>query len=168
MKKSRIQNQFLEELSRTPIVQVACERLGISRQTYYRWRIEDSWFAIRADDSLEMGVDFVNDHAESNILNGIKRGDLNTSKWWLSARHKAYKRPFPKIVIQKSLSEKEDEELKIQKAHKKIQGWMKEWESRGIPNGKRKYTEEEREEMRLIRERLAAEKKQKEQDDEIT
>ena len=138
MKKSRIKNKFLEELSRTPIVQVACERVGISRQTYYRWRLEDQWFAVQANDSLEMGVEFVNDHAESNILNGIKQGEMNATKYWLSARHKAYKRPFPKIIIQRSLSDKEAEELHIQEAHEKVKQWLEEWEAKGIPNGTRK------------------------------
>ena len=31
---------ILEQLQKAPIVQIACEKTGISRATYYRWRKE--------------------------------------------------------------------------------------------------------------------------------
>jgi hypothetical protein len=94
MKKLRLKNKFLEELERTPIVQFACDRVGISRNTYYRWMKEDTAFYFEATEALNTGIDFVNDDAESNLLNSIRRGDLSSTKYWLSSQHKRYRRPF--------------------------------------------------------------------------
>ena len=154
MKDAKIRKKFLEELSRAPIVQHACERIGISRQTYYRWKEEDEEFATKANEALDMGVDFVNDHAESNILGGIKKGDMNASKWWLSARHKAYRRPFPRIIIDQSFLDDQIEKRLAQEAEHEVDEWIKQWEAMGIPDGNRKYTPEEAESMRLLREKL--------------
>ena len=44
MKKERVSDKFLNELRRVPVVQVACERCGISRESVYRWRKEDPEF----------------------------------------------------------------------------------------------------------------------------
>lgn len=94
MKKDNLQKKILRELESTPIVQIACTKVGISRQTFYRWMKEDSKFKTQATDAIEIGSSLVSDVAESNILNGIKKGDIGTSKFWLSNRHHAYRKPF--------------------------------------------------------------------------
>jgi hypothetical protein len=45
MKKNKLQNKFFGELKKVPIVQVACEKTGVSRNSVYRWRKEDINFA---------------------------------------------------------------------------------------------------------------------------
>ena len=45
MKKDSHAPKFLTELRKVPIVQVACEKVGISRNTIYRWLKEDKQFA---------------------------------------------------------------------------------------------------------------------------
>ena len=59
---------LLETLSKYPIIQVACEKSGISRATYYRWCDEDDVFFEKAQTQLQKGKDLVNDMAESNII----------------------------------------------------------------------------------------------------
>ncbi len=36
LRQGKLQKQMIEQLGKIPIVQVACERIGIGRQTYYR------------------------------------------------------------------------------------------------------------------------------------
>lgn len=38
MKKHRVRDKLINELKNIPIVEIACEKLNISRQTYYRWK----------------------------------------------------------------------------------------------------------------------------------
>lgn len=95
MKKKRLSNKFLEELEKTPIVSIACERCGVSRNTVYRWRTEDSYFAKRMDESIEIGDDLVNDAAESNVLKGIKGGNPRYTIFWLERRNKRFRRLLP-------------------------------------------------------------------------
>ncbi len=125
MKKHRLQKKFLEEITRTPVVQHACEKVGISRNTYYRWVNEDIDFSLAVKECLGAGVDFVNDHAESNILNGIKKGEMRATTYWLSHRHKEYRKPF---IIRREVDMLEEEhKLEMLKAEKEIDEWTNGW-----------------------------------------
>lgn len=92
MKKEK-QQKFLDELLKVPIVQIACERCGISRQTAYRWRGEDPDFYALWDKALEDGETLINDMAESQLLQLIKDKHFGATRYWLDRRHKKFKRP---------------------------------------------------------------------------
>jgi len=94
MKKPRIAKKFIEELERTPIIQIACDKVGISRNTAYRWMKEDTEFLQQVSEAMSLGVGMVNDVAESNVLAGIKAKDAMFTKYWLSHRHPQYRKPF--------------------------------------------------------------------------
>ncbi len=91
MKKSKLQNQYFEELAKVPIVQVACEKTGISRNSVYRWRKEDSTFAKKMDKALADGVALVNDMSESQLLTMIKEKNWHAISFWLRHRNDNYK-----------------------------------------------------------------------------
>jgi len=91
MKKSKITKKFLEELKKVPIVQVACEKTGISRQSVYRWRREDKKFADQMDVAMTEGVAFVNDMSESQLLTMIKEKNWSAISFWLRHRNDNYK-----------------------------------------------------------------------------
>lgn len=126
MKKKRLENKFLEELEKTPIVSVACERCGVSRNTVYRWRAEDSYFTKRMDEALEIGTDLVNDVAESNVLKGIKNGDSIYTRYWLDRRNKRYRRLLP-FHPQAPEESPEERERKIQEAYKRVKAFQDKW-----------------------------------------
>lgn len=91
MKKNKLQDQFLEELAKVPIVQVACEKTSLSRNSIYRWRKEDKAFAKRMDEALANGVAFVNDMSESQLLSLIKDKSYSAISFWLRHRNDNYK-----------------------------------------------------------------------------
>ncbi len=91
MKKSKLQNQFFEELAKVPIVQVACEKTGVSRNSVYRWRKEDKTFASKMDKALSEGVSLVNDMSESQLLTLIKEKNWSAISFWLRHRNDNYK-----------------------------------------------------------------------------
>jgi ACT domain-containing protein len=80
----------LKQLAKTPIVQIACEKVGIARSTYYRWRKADKEFAKKADQALQDGVMLVNDMAESQLLAAIRDRNLTSIIFWLKHHHRAY------------------------------------------------------------------------------
>lgn len=100
MKKNRTQDAFLKELTKIPIVQVACERCGLSRQTVYRWRRDDPDFERRMDVALAEGEELVHDMCESQLLTLIKERNFPAIRYWLSTRHPKYKKL--QVVIEKS------------------------------------------------------------------
>ncbi len=81
---------LLEQLKKTPIIQIACEKLGIGRASFYRWKKEDPDFARRADEALQEGILLMNDMAESQLLSKIRDGELPAIMFWLRSRHQAY------------------------------------------------------------------------------
>lgn len=84
------QDLLLEQLKKTPIVQIACEKTGTGRSTYYRWREEDKEFANRADEALQEGSLLVNDMAESQLLSAVRDKNMTAIIFWLKHHHKAY------------------------------------------------------------------------------
>ena len=91
MKKPKYSVQFLEELKKVPIVQVACEKTGVSRNTVYRWKRNDKKFAAAFNEALSDGVNYVNDMSESQLLQLIKEKNFPAVRFWLNKRHPAYK-----------------------------------------------------------------------------
>ena len=81
---------LLEILKKTPIVQIACEKAGVGRATYYRWRKEDAVFAKASDQSLLDGNLLVNDMAESQMMSAIKDKNMTAIIFWLKHHHPAY------------------------------------------------------------------------------
>lgn len=150
MKKSkRIIKQILEELEKCGIVQVACDKVGISRNTFYRWLKEDEDFLNQVNTSITMGIGVVNDVAVSNVLEGIKRKDIVSTKYWLSHRHPDFRKPYvykidtedvlarlrymqevgKKIMLDKKATklETKEEEKRIQQEIKEMEEWEKMW-----------------------------------------
>ncbi len=91
MKKNKFQDQFLEELRKVPIVQVACEKTGLSRNSVYRWRKEDKEFLKKMDDAYAEGVALVSDMSESQLLTLIKEKNYSAISFWLRHRNDNYK-----------------------------------------------------------------------------
>lgn len=91
MKKTKFQDQFLAELVKVPIVQVACEKTGLSRNSVYRWRKDDAKFAKRMDDAYAEGVALVSDMSESQLLTLIKEKNYSAISFWLRHRNDNYK-----------------------------------------------------------------------------
>jgi purine-nucleoside phosphorylase len=110
MISSKQKQLFLEQLKKTPIVQVVCEKTSLSRSTYYRLRNDDEEFRKQADEALLEGLLLVNDLAESQLISAIKDKNLTGIIFWLRNHHKNYS---DKININGKL-EVEDKTLSVE------------------------------------------------------
>ena len=90
-KKNRLQQAFFEELRKVPIVLVACEKSGISRNSVYRWKREDKEFSKAMEDALAEGEALVNDMSESQLLTLIKEKNWSAISFWLRHRNPKFK-----------------------------------------------------------------------------
>ena len=84
------QELLLEQLRKTPVVQVACEKVGVGRATYYRWRKDSEEFAKLADEAIMEGNALVNDMAESQLMAAIRDKNLTAIIFWLKHHHPHY------------------------------------------------------------------------------
>lgn len=82
--------ELLKHLAKTPIVQYACQRTGVSRATFYRWRKDDADFGKAVDEALASGNAIVNDMAESMLIQAIREGNITAQIFWLKHHHPAY------------------------------------------------------------------------------
>ena len=89
-RKEEDKKAVLEQLSKLPIIQIACQKAGVSRATYYRWRGEDKQFAKDADEAIGEGVQMINDLSESQLITAIRNNNFSAVRFWLMNRHKAY------------------------------------------------------------------------------
>lgn len=89
-RQKKQKQELLEKLRKFPIVQVACEKSGVSRATFYRFRQDDEAFAVAVDEALSEGINMMNDMAETNLLSAIRGKNMPAIAFWLKHRHKAY------------------------------------------------------------------------------
>jgi hypothetical protein len=83
-------NEVIEYLKKVPLVQVASDKAGISRSTYYRWRHDDPQFMQDTDEAIKDGSLLVNDLAEGSLINAIKDQNLGAIIFWLKNRHSSF------------------------------------------------------------------------------
>jgi len=94
-KSKKLQKQIIAELEKMPNKSYVCQKLGISRQTLYRWLSDDHDFSSDIDVAIRIGNESMCDLAESKIIEKVKEGDFRAAKYILDNRHKDYKRPRP-------------------------------------------------------------------------
>lgn len=114
MKNDKQKQALLEQLKKTPIVQIACEKLGIARATYYRWRQANKKFSKMADEAIRDGSLLVNDMAESQLMSAIRDKNLTAIIFWLKHHHNNY---ATKIEVNANVK---NEEKKLSPQQKKL------------------------------------------------
>ena len=105
-RQEKDKTEIIEQLKRTPIVEIGCKKAGVGRSTYYRWRKEDKEFLKASDEAIEIGSSFINDMAESQLITAIKDGNMTGLIFWLKNHHSVYTN---KLELTAKI--KEDEEL---------------------------------------------------------
>ena len=116
MKKDSHAPRFLDELRKVPIVQVACEKSGISRNTVYRWLKEDKEFAKEYAEAEAAGIEFVNDMSESQLLQLIKDRKFSAIRLWLTSNHKRFATKPLKAQSEKNTELSDDQKDTIKQA----------------------------------------------------
>ena len=89
-KTARNKALLIDQLRKTPIVQLACEKTNLSRANFYKWKKDDPTFAEAADQALSEGSSLVNDMAESQLMAAIRDGNMTGIIFWLKHHHPTY------------------------------------------------------------------------------
>ena len=109
LRQEKNKQDIIEYLRKTPVVEIACKRVGIGRSTYYRWKKEDKVFAKTAEESLQIGSLLINDMAESQLIKAIQNGNMTGIIFWLKNHHQTYANK-----LELSAKVKNDEELTME------------------------------------------------------
>lgn len=87
---------FIEQLRKTPVFSVVCERVNIGRATAYRWVAKDKKFQVDVQKALSEGTEMINDMAISALISSIADKNLGAVKFWLSNKSKDFS---PKLEV---------------------------------------------------------------------
>lgn len=104
---------LIVEFEKTPIVSSACAKLSIGRSTYYEWLSKDKVFAKAVEQSKKYGISFINDMAESKLIQNIQGGSNTAIIFWLKYHNSIYRERFNRYdddssPIPEEISEKEE------------------------------------------------------------
>jgi len=91
MKRDRTKDLVLEQLRRVPIIQVAAEKVGVSRTTIYRWRDESEQYRKDLEAALVEGEALINDLGESQLLTLMKDKHWPSIQFWLRHRNPKFR-----------------------------------------------------------------------------
>lgn len=110
----RKKKKFIEALREgRGIITYACQKIGISRKTYYDWYQNDSEFKMLADEVNDTTIDVV----ESKLLSAINEGNLTAIIFYLKTKgkkrgyverteHEVNTNPFQELM--ESVTDEED------------------------------------------------------------
>lgn len=91
MKKDKTKDLLLEQVRKIPIIQVACEKVGIARATVYRWKAKDKEFEKNLEEALAEGEALINDMGESQLLSLMKEKSWPAISFWLRHRNPKFR-----------------------------------------------------------------------------
>ena len=81
---------LIEEMRKTPVIEIVCKKNSVSRATYYRWQQEDKEFKRQSRDAIDYGIEFINDMSESQLITLNKEKKMPAIAMWLKHNHKRY------------------------------------------------------------------------------
>lgn len=81
LKKEALLNALTESLG---VVTTACKKIGINRDTHYKWYKEDEVYRKAVDDLMDVALDF----AEAKLHKKINDGDTAATIFFLKCRGK--------------------------------------------------------------------------------
>ncbi len=72
---AEMKQAMVNVLKEMPIIEVAVKRIGISRDTFYRWKLEDKEFEKHSQEAMAQGIRLYQRHVRvsNNCLNKRKK-----------------------------------------------------------------------------------------------
>ncbi len=90
LRQTKEKELILEQLRRIPIIQVACEKAGVARATFYRLRNDDPNFKLAIEEAVTEGVALITDMSEVQVISLIKDKNWSAISFWLRAHSPKY------------------------------------------------------------------------------
>lgn len=79
----KLKTAAIEQLKEMPLVTYTCQKYGIPKSTFYKWKLIDEDFKIQVENSINIGRETVNDIAISQLLKKINNGETVPIIFWL-------------------------------------------------------------------------------------
>jgi hypothetical protein len=99
MIRGKIKLKLLKEIEKFGNVYLSCQKIGIDKATYYRWKENDEEFKKRAEKAEEIGRENIGEVAEYGLLQNIKEKNQRAIEFALVNVSKKYKQDRTTNVI---------------------------------------------------------------------
>lgn len=121
-RQNALKASFIEQLKRTPVIEQACQKVGLSRATVYRWVKEKKSFEKEMDAALSEGRTFMCDIAETQLFSLIGDKEYKAIALYLSTHNPRYakKLELSGTVTTKDEPLKKEQKKLIREAFKKF------------------------------------------------
>ena len=113
IRQDKLKQMLLEQMKRTPTIEQAAQKVGVTRMTILRWRKKNNRFNEEVENALREGRDFVSDIAETQMFSLIGQGKQEMIKYFLSHNNPRY---AAKLELSGTVSTKDDPLTAEQKA----------------------------------------------------
>lgn len=91
LNKRKAQKELVKELEKNYLLQRACNKLGLTRSTVYRWMQEDEEFATAIRHAQAIGRRYMSDFVESKLLKNIEAQEQRAIEFWLRNNNEHYR-----------------------------------------------------------------------------
>ncbi len=89
-RQAKDKQKLIEQFRKIPILQIACERAGVSRATYYRWLENEPEFRDAAMGAIAEGESFLSDKSEAQLVVLIGEKHFGAIKHYLEHHNDTY------------------------------------------------------------------------------
>ncbi len=113
IRQNKLKKALLEQMKRTPTIEQAAQKVGVSRMTVNRWRKKNKRFNDEIETALREGREFVSDIAETQMFSLIGQGKQEMIKYFLSHNNSRYAN---KLELSGTVSTKDEPLTTEQKA----------------------------------------------------
>jgi len=113
MRQTKLKSLFLEQLKKTPTIEQACQKSGVSRMTISRWRRVSTKFNTEVNKAQDEGREFVSDIAEAQMFSQISQGKPDMIRFFLTHNNERYSN---KLELSGTVSTKDEPLTATQKA----------------------------------------------------
>ncbi len=118
-RQDRLKKLVLEHIQKTPLIESVSQRTGVSRSTIYRWLDDSIEFKREFNKNKDLGVERINELAQSKLMSKINDGDLMAIKYWLSNRSREFMTKLQHLFVDTKVNDvplTPEEETKIANA----------------------------------------------------
>ena len=99
MINSETKQKLLKEIEKFGNVYLSCQRVGIDKSTYYRWKEKNEKFRVVAEKSEAIGRENIGEVAEYSLLQNIKEKNERAIEFALTHISKKYKQDRTTNVV---------------------------------------------------------------------
>ncbi len=91
LNKRKATKELTKELEKNYLLQGACNKLGLTRSTVYRWMQENEEFAVKLRTAQAIGRRSMSDYVESKLLKNIGDHNQRAIEFWLKCNNEHYR-----------------------------------------------------------------------------